>query len=1825
MKNIQHNKWLLSVLLCILLIIGSYRLKAQDIQMTIIAPPPHPSLLSEFQQASNNYRVNIVNLNPNQSYDILIDGKLTGDNGVDVRLQDDYNGFQSLSIAAGSNDTYFFEELGNFLDGVTLDDISYSGIQDPAYLIQSQRIPDGIYTICLEARDFTTNELLSLPMDANCSNPILIQSVNPPVITNPLSEEVIQQVQPTFFNINWTPVIAPGASIVYDMRIAEFNEAVNMYDAIADDNFLQFEEEDLRATTFVYNQSHTPLVEGRRYIVRVRARDENNSVNIFNEGWSDAVVFTFGSDLVLEEEQEEQPEIAADFECMQPCVPVDIPNGVEIGAIDINQTFRIGHFDLRIANFQESVNGYSGTGVIRASDFIPQDINVSFSDIRINERNQITSGLVSGLRKETARAFPRVSEFGDQTGITENMIDRMYDEILSPAADMISNDINESLAELGQAVSLPLALGDGEYKIHIPDMTFSPQGATISMITGYEWQGDYQTESKKLIFASPDICISPGGISLTEEILKLDIVKPYDFNPSEVYGIHVNGANETDPSYISIDCDGINEIVLNGNISFSPDYVKPVAENGEVVRRKKMAAAYQARFTDWDEMIFSSSISDRQGVRGDLYYSDQMELSALPEFRMGIEDFVIDMSESNQAENMVFPAGVSATDNWTGAYFRNVELSLPDYFAQGGNAIKLSFNNLLIDESGASFLLRANNLIDLSEISFASWGVSLSEVKLFMVRNNLLQAIVDGEVELPICENPIAFRGRMQEVNNTMDYNLRLDVREDWQVPMWFATFNCDRSSRIYSRRIDGDFVLEASLNGSLDLDDAIGDWDQVKIKNIRFEDLRVLTAPPYFDAGRFDIDGSFNADFLGFNIDIEDIGIANLPDPNTDFVKPKLSFDLGFKFGAKGGGSMYLGAASKLNFTAKFNPQLGRFVSDGFDLERINIDSELPMVKVRGNLNSFDDDPTYGDGFTGNLSAEFVDMFTVDATAIFGNKRNYDYWYINAGSEFPQGVGLVPPIEMKGMSGGAYYNMDQRIDWTQPVGGDIVTYVPARGEWGMQAGVTWATSGVESMLNGNVNFTVDMTDRGRLDKITLEGEAQMMNSLDYRKSAMSDANIWLKGVISYNHVQESLKAKFGYNLAIPKDLRILAGGNIDNEIFDFEVNGLNDWFFLLGRPSADGSFGRMMDIDIGIDYKLRGRTRRISKGIHSYFNIGSDIPPMPPLPIKARELFSGEYGSFQPSADGVAAGIHVAFNMPRMGFDLGVVGLKFSASAGVGCDVSLAKMRGALCNGSPNFGIDNWYFRGRGYVYANASLRGKVFWKSFNMGRVSAGASLSFEGPNPLYASGEMSIRVKPPIVSNFNFRLGLSLGTKCEFSADDSAQEEFVDELLDITLIEEIPNISDEVEFWDKSLSVDANFVYKPGVIHVEDFYDDEIRYRVEYDIILNELQDGNWVRVHDKATIHHLNFSDGRTHIKFNRNKVNGRKLLRPGKQYQLRVFAVLEIQENGVYRTARRTDNSVVRLTRVLEFSTSDLSDYQVEITEANPEHDSRHVFLDDKNRHYFELSDESVERLDELANHVDYNVELNFVEYYAGTVFPTPRTIKSQTTKVDNKFYYSLSGLRPNYDYFVEVDLKAIGDEPARIAWFRFNTSYYRSLMRKLNHLDDSVESYQQDDCLIEFRGEEAFTEIHEQVRPKYTKHELQQNVESPYHSKRMEIEDFAERYGFLNMIRVNTPEFVTQQNQDNDSNQFPFLSNIDLIMMHADPAQLSYVWRPNRYLKALRDHAIANHAFVIHALGLQDVFYGDLPTVNGGYATIRLKSVNSHENRSFRFSCPRNK
>lgn len=1806
----------------------------QDIQLSVIAPPPHPSLLSEFEDVSGNYRVVITNTNPVASHIIYVTGKLTADNGIEAMLNDAYNGYEAIEIPAGSTTTYLFEELGGFLGNASLEDLDYSGGPAVEYLIQSQRLPDGVYQICLEARNFETQELVSLPMNVACSNPIIIQSINPPVITSPIDESIINQVNPTLINIFWTPVVAPAASIVYDFRLAEWNENINPYDAIENYNFIQYEETDIVGPNFIYNQSHTPLVEGRKYIVQVRARDITNSVNIFNEGWSDVIIFNFGTPINDGGEGDDLGQQGA-YSCMEACPDIQIPDLPAIPEVRIGDLYKVGHFNLSIADFNITANGYTGRGVIKASDFIPRDINVQFQDVNINSRGVVTGGAIQGMRKVAAENFPRVDRISENTTVDEHLIDMLYDDLLDPTAAMISDDINDLINDIDIPLDLPISFGSGAQKVHIPDMSFSADGANISMISGYELEGDYIAGSQKMVFTNNNICITPGGLAMTDEVMKLDILQPYDFHPSEVFDLHINGKEGDNPSYIDFDCDGINEIVLNGHLHFNDQYIKPLDDDYTPVNNKDFAVAYSTSFTSWDEMIFTANASSL-GRQGTNYFSSKFELTALPGFKFSLDDLVIDLSESENIANMRFPEDYGSPANWTGISINNIGLRLPDYFKNNNTPIDLSIDRFVIDENGASFNFRGRNLEDLTGISIGGWGISIDDLQLNLLRNDISGAALDGEIDLPICENPIGITCEIELVENRLNYDFDFDIREKIEVPMWASKFKFNEFSRIAAKIEDGEFVINSFLSGELELDGSIGDWDQVNIKKVRFEDMLVSNAAPYFRTGNIDIDAVVSASFMGFSIQVQDVSIEDVIKPGAVGKLPELGFNIGFQFGDKSGaGTGYFSADSRILLRGVRNRNTGSYSLDRTHLQTIEIDSDVAGVAIKGTLDFYDEHPVYGDGFGGAVDASFSEFGAIRARVLFGNTRDFDYWYVNAGVTLRNGVPIVPPIEILGVSGGAYYNMRQTIDRSAPIGEAQVDYVPRRNGWGFRLGTVWATSGNKDMLNGNADLMIDFGNGGRFSSVTLTGKAKMMSPPSKIENEVANTELALSGIIHYNHVEKTLAARFGYRLELPREYPMFTGGNLDanRPAIDLLIAGRDNWHLYVGQPSMDGSLERMVNISLRMPYKLKRSNKNIDTGtgIYAYFNIGSELPMNGNFPPAARRILDETRTRLiRLPRSGISMGLHAAFTTGDCKIGWEDVNVTFRASAGIGFDIAMAKYHNTLCNGDSEFGMDNWYFTSQAYLYAQASLRGKI-WKSFSIADVSLGAMLKFDGPDPVYARGKFRVRIDVPIIPTFSINVGFSVGTKCEFSIDPNADIDFESEFEGIEVIEELSNLPvNDVNFTDRNQHIIASFFTRPNVINEETYQGRMFQYKVEPSYYISEEVDGNFVTRYPPNRIKTRPLNNGDVRFYFNSTK-RSERMLKPGRTYRLTVKGVIKIREgnSGPFVIATYANGTQIRTIKNLEFTTESIEDYELEVLDINPLANAKNVHFGDMlfGIGNIDIAPESREMMDRLGYGEYATLYFKFSEYSRSNPLIKLREFTSEgffSPSNNNRMHFNVAPLRTDRRYKMEILLQYEEEDPARMHWSYFETSKYRWYREKIESLnaEDMVaqsSGWSDDTYSVVFLGHEEFVDSEDALKITY----LSQRTLglTAWHHKRVAIEAFAQQHGFLHSVRMFTPEFVPADIVPADKNQGIGDIGVDLGAIIDGEPVLKYIWRPNLYISNLRSWAVNNHFASIYGnRELETLFFGAYtPITDQGDLRIKLSTVNNSITENFDF------
>ncbi|MEM9928308.1 MAG: hypothetical protein AAF840_00690 [Bacteroidota bacterium] len=276
------------LLLPLFLLLGLTLQAQEPIKVTPIAVPPYPTVFSDYLGRTGSPVLLLTNIDPVNDYAVMIGLKASGDNGLTVRSNPSKQPIEPIKIQPGETVMLTADEILDLYANFTPDDLTYEGIK-AADIIQSQSIPEGTYTACVTAYDFNTGEPLSLP---GCTPPINIRHLDPPIITAPQPDDVIEAGIPDVIRFAWTPVAGATVPIAYRFRLAQVPKGVNPYDAVADDDLLWFEDETLVPFLF-YDPTFPPLEEDQTYALQIIAYDEDGAVIIRNDGRSDVVVFRY--------------------------------------------------------------------------------------------------------------------------------------------------------------------------------------------------------------------------------------------------------------------------------------------------------------------------------------------------------------------------------------------------------------------------------------------------------------------------------------------------------------------------------------------------------------------------------------------------------------------------------------------------------------------------------------------------------------------------------------------------------------------------------------------------------------------------------------------------------------------------------------------------------------------------------------------------------------------------------------------------------------------------------------------------------------------------------------------------------------------------------------------------------------------------------------------------------------------------------------------------------------------------------------------------------------------------------------------------------------------------------------------------------------------------------------------------------------------------------------------------------------------------------------------------------------------------------------------
>ena len=646
---------------------------------------------------------------------------------------------------------------------------------------------------------------------------------------------------------------------------------------------------------------------------------------------------------------------------------------------------------------------------------------------------------------------------------------------------------------------------------------------------------DIPQSNKSLYFGAEGVKFSRQGALVGDAKLVLLGDFPIAFNGDNwlltLKGGHdLKTGNFTSKSFLSIDCNGLKEISLDGNLKVSRSVLLPLNEDGTYkcgankdpfpTDEKGNKIAQNTCYVETDFRVQSKGWND---VLLDVKIPN-FEMVGLKGWAFNIEDAKLDLSDTRNSENIVFPEAYTQLlpqenrNLWRGIYAKEIKIVLPESFKKvTGNDERVSFtaNDLILDSFGLSGKFSATNLLGSGDGSAGKWPFTIDLLELTLVTNSIQGGKLAGDLKVPILKQPLGYEGWIAE----NEYGLRvalLDHSEEgeeattYDVPVFLGKMTLLPNSSIALTVKDGNLYPSANLTGSLTVAGKVGqdaadtpkdangnplpvEADGFNFRGITFQELELQTEPdkPYIQAKHFGFDGEFK--LLFFPITISDLKLVT-PTKTTAGLK----FDMALHLDD----TSSKGATTSLNILGNLEDErkLHSWEFEKVTIDKIGVDFERSGIHFKGELEFLNNDSEFGDGFQGNLTANIEKLnLEVGGKARFGSKPIaedsedvFRYWFFDAWQEKTDGGD--GKLLLSSFMGGISNHMrrtDENSEWTPTAS----TYTPDYElGLGLRAGVSIGVA-KKTTFRGRAVLEMVFNRIGGLNRLGFVGEGAFMTA----------------------------------------------------------------------------------------------------------------------------------------------------------------------------------------------------------------------------------------------------------------------------------------------------------------------------------------------------------------------------------------------------------------------------------------------------------------------------------------------------------------------------------------------------------------------------------------------------------------------------------------------------------------------------------------------------------------------------------------------------------
>ncbi|WP_157614068.1 hypothetical protein [Pseudotamlana agarivorans] len=881
-------------------------------------------------------------------------------------------------------------------------------------------------------------------------------------------------------------------------------------------------------------------------------------------------------------------------------------------------------------------------------------------------------------------------------------------------------------------------------------------------------------------------------------------------------GIDLNTGTFSEQTFVEFDCSGLKQIGLEADLRISREVLLPIDDNGDYVcpiTKETKALKDQ----DKDQVVgnkcyVGASFSINANGWNDILYEltlPKFEVVGLKGWGFNIDRAVLDLSDSRSSDSFELPQSyenlytASNKKLWRGFYAKEISVMLPkgiEKTNQPEKRVSFKAENLIIDSQGVSGKFSGENILNLGEGSVGKWAFTVEDVSLTLDMNTVTDGSIGGDITVPIIEGPMEYDGYVSAAG----WGLEVGLTSENDVPLFLAEMTLAPNSSVGINVLEDKVYPYANLTGQLSIlgkinqkeneappskEAVASDSKGFSFPNITFQELKLETKPGEkpISSRAFGFDGDIN--LMGFPATIS----------NLKLVTPEklvgLAFDLKINLDKEGSH-----ATSKMNILGKLeaDTSIEKWKFSKVKIDGVQIDYSKSGFAIAGELNVMEDDPIYGDGFSGSLKATFEKLnFSAEGKAMFG-KKDFRYWFVDIWTDKTTNTG-TSKLPIKAFVGGVSNRMRKVSGNTDGFSPGSAKYEPdEKLGLGVRAGVKIETAN-SGTFSGKAYLEMDFNTSGGINRIGFMGEGAFMgddkgfqaesqneaigkvfgkvndfieknkekadqlseygNFLGLSQEAIPVRDVASTGAIGvYVGIEKDFEnGTFDGEFELYMDLSGIKGGGADNLAGYAKIHtGPKDWYLYLGTPQ------KRIELIFNAGTQIR---------VGGYFMTGTVLPSqLDPHPtvvkILGDDMLNGNRKENQlNSGKGFAFGLNFGYGY---GFDWKL--FYAFVEVGAGFDVMHAYYPNAKCVGRPGpIGNNGWYSMGQVYAYIYGEFGVKVdlaFIKgNFVIAEAGIAAMLRGQFPNPVYIQGYagMYYSILGGLVEG-RMRLKMEIGEKCE-----------------------------------------------------------------------------------------------------------------------------------------------------------------------------------------------------------------------------------------------------------------------------------------------------------------------------------------------------------------------------------------------------------------------------------------------------------------------------